>query len=203
MQRKIFVLALALGIGMPILGAAFVSLKAGREARSRDALGPVPDFALQERGGSILRREDLLGKVWVASFIFTRCEGACPLLNRKMARLHEWFGKDSHFRTVSFSVDPENDTPETLADYARKLEAPETWLFLTGERAVLKDLLQGGFKVMMPGFENRDTGMITHSNRFALVDRNGEIRGLFDVDEDEEAMIRLKRQIHKHLGRRF
>lgn len=203
MRRKVFAWAVALAIGMPILGVSLVSIKAGYESRGRESLGSVPSFALVERNGSGVRREDLLGKVWVASFIFTRCEGVCPMLNKKMEELQTEFGKDPHFRMVSFSVDPENDTPEVLAEYAPRFHASPSWLFLTGERSELKDLLQNGFHVMMPGFETRDVGMITHSNKFVLVDRNGVIRGLYDGDEDAESWLRLRRHLYRYLGRRF
>ena len=62
--------------------------------------------------------------------------------------------------------------------------------------------MQSGFQVVMPGMEDSQTGMITHSNNFVVVDREGAIRGHFDMD-DESSMIKLKRSVHKYLGRRF
>src|SRR5687767_6242636 len=71
----------------------------------------VPDFKLVERGGQPLTRKDLLGRVWVTGFVFTRCAGACPVMMSKMYGLHRAFPDVTY---VAFSVDPAHDTPEVL-----------------------------------------------------------------------------------------
>ncbi|MEZ4749544.1 MAG: SCO family protein [Bdellovibrionota bacterium] len=188
-------------VAMPILAVGLFAFTSDWSVAK--PLRHVPDFNLVDTDGNEVSNTDLLGKVWVASFIFTRCEGMCPLLNKKTEKLQEFFGKDPHFRTVSISVDPEADTPSVLGRYAARYRTnPGSWIFLTGERASIKDLLQSGFQVVMPGMEDAQTGMITHSNSFVVVDREGAIRGHFDMD-DENSMIKVKRSVHKYLGRRF
>lgn len=188
-------------VAMPVVAVALFAVtsdwSAGKPIRH------VPDFSLTDSQGKTVTQDSLLGKVWVASFIFTRCEGMCPLLNQKTKLLQDRFGKDPHFKTVSFTVDPEEDTVQVLEDYATRYDAdPSKWSFLTGERASIKDLLQTGFQVVMPGMEDVQTGMITHSNSFVVVDRGGAIRGYYDMD-DETSMLKLTRSVHKYLGRRF
>jgi protein SCO1/2 len=87
--------------------------------------GSVPDFLLIERSGQPLTQIDLAGRIWIADFIFTCCPGVSPLLTSRMARLqaalHNTNGEP--VRLVSFSVDPEWDTPETLRQYADRYGA--------------------------------------------------------------------------------
>ena len=81
--------------------------------------GSVPDFTFQERSGKDIHLSDLNGRVWIADFIFTRCQGQCPLMSGRMAELQEAL-KTSGVKLVSFSVDPEHHTPEVLSAYARR-----------------------------------------------------------------------------------
>src|SRR5437867_913183 len=88
-----------------------------------DDLGEVADFALTERSGETVHRADLLGKVWVAAFGFTRCTGPCPQVSGTMARLQAELAGQPDVRLVSFSVDPDHDTPEVLREYAQRFGA--------------------------------------------------------------------------------
>src|SRR5262245_44198000 len=111
-----------------------------------DNLGEVTDFALTERTGATVQRADLLGKVWVAAFGFTRCTGPCPQVSGTMARLQAELAGQPDVRLVSFSVDPDHDTPEVLRQYAERFGAdPQRWLFLTGPRDDLYRLIQESF----------------------------------------------------------
>jgi cytochrome oxidase Cu insertion factor (SCO1/SenC/PrrC family) len=87
-------------------------------------------------------------------------------------------------RSVSISVDPATDSPEVLSEYAKRFGAdPARWLFLTGERAALHALVKDGFKLAVAERspeENTDgEGIITHSDRFVLVDDAGHLRGYY------------------------
>ena len=109
-------------------------------------LGEVPDFALLERSGQQVTKSDLLGKVWIASLIFTRCVDECPLVSSHMARLQDAFATARDLRLVSITVDPAYDTPEVLTRYAQRFAAqPERWLFLTGDKATIYRLVREGF----------------------------------------------------------
>lgn len=161
------------------------------EAGARGALPGmdlVPDFRLVERGGAPIGRADLLGKVWIADFIFTGCSDQCPRMSERMGRVARALEGEPDVRLVSFSLDPQRDTPEKLAKYADGLGAPkERWLFATGPRADLERLSIEGFKLGA----GEDAGQIIHSSRFVLVDRAGRIRGYYDGDGDgAEAAVR-------------
>jgi cytochrome oxidase Cu insertion factor (SCO1/SenC/PrrC family) len=116
--------------------------------------GTVPEFALTERHGRQVTRNDLLDLVWVTNFFYTSCPDTCPLQSARLARLQRDFANDRDVRLVSISVDPEHDTPAVLQDYAQRFGAdPARWLFLTGDKAAIYRLAQEGFRlsVVDPG----------------------------------------------------
>src|SRR5437016_9783336 len=217
--------ALVVGVGL--------SLRVGFENTSRQAahdlphLWEVPDFAFIERSGQSVTRADLLGKVWIASVIFTRCVDECPLVSSHMARLQDVFAAEPDVRLVSITVDPAYDTPEVLTRYAQSFAAqPQRWLFLTGDKATIYRLVREGFRLglMDPQESVRSSALpeagrlrhtlwqiltpelalaqhgthphddaqraITHSARLVLVDRQGQVRHLYDC-ADPDALRRL------------
>ena len=120
-----------------------------RDARPLEGLkvfGTVPDFSLIQRDGRRITPADLRGKVWIANFIYTHCTETCPLQSAQMARLQADFSAEANVRLVSFTVDPEQDTPKVLAEYAGRFGADsERWLFLTGEKRAIYSLAINGF----------------------------------------------------------
>ena len=141
------------GVLVVLVGVGF-GLHVGFEHTSRQAgndlprLWQVPDFALIERSGQAVTRADLLGKVWIASIIFTRCVQECPLVSNHMARLQATFAAEPDVRLVSITVDPAYDTPEVLTHYAQSFAAqPQRWLFLTGDKAMIYRLVRQGFRL--------------------------------------------------------
>ena len=176
---------------------------AGGEARDGLKLyGSVPDFSLPERSGETVGLEKLRGKIWIADFIYTTCTDTCPLQTAAMAKLQEEFAGKAEIHLVSFTVDPERDTPQVLSLYADKYRADaRRWYFLTGERDRIIRLIRDGFhlSVAMLPTESDASGMIPHSPRFVLVDRQARIRGYYDSREIE-ALSRLKRDVEALLN---
>lgn len=173
--------------------------------------GRVPDFSLTERSGRPVTAADLHGRIWVANFIFTKCDGMCPILSTKMAALQRQLqGGDragagdvsgSTVQLVSVSVDPVHDTPAVLRRYAERFGADgERWLFVTGARSDVHRLVRDGFHLSIEELapeeaaRARVTEPIIHSDRFVLVDRQLEIRGYYH-GTDEADMSELRRHI--------
>jgi protein SCO1/2 len=167
------------------------AVNAARPPISLPDLGMVPMFSLVADDGAPIRRDDLDGHVWVANFIFTRCAGQCPMMSAEMARLQTALRALPAVRFISFSVDPNHDTPEVLRDYARRYEADSArWRFVTGDSAAITQLAQQGFRLgVSPTGTAREP--ITHSLRFALIDKHGHLRGYYEAT-DPEAMQRLR-----------
>src|SRR5436190_1690364 len=102
-------------------------------------MNTVPEFQLIERSSREVKSQELAGKVWIADFVFTSCGGFCPAMTEKMRMVQDLL--PSEVQLVSFSVDPEKDTPEVLAAYANKYGAdPNRWWFLTGNKDALYKL---------------------------------------------------------------
>jgi cytochrome oxidase Cu insertion factor (SCO1/SenC/PrrC family) len=145
----------------------------------------VPPFTLTERSGRAITNNDLLGKIWVADFIYTTCPGPCPLVSASMARFQAATATDPDVQLVTFTVDPTTDTPAVLSAYADKLGASKTkWWFLTGQEKQIFDVVRNGFMLPMEDNSGKppEPGQykVTHSTEVAVVDQNGVIQGYFD-----------------------
>ena len=153
----------------------------------------VPWFTLRAQDGGIFGYKELNGKVWIATFIFTRCPLTCPTQTKAMDQLQRQFSSDE-FRFVSITVDPEFDTQEVLLEYAERAGAnSQRWKFLTGQKELIWNLCRDGFK--LPVSPSSDNGTpISHSPNLILVDRARRIRGYYDAT-DPKAIARLKQDI--------
>ena len=148
--------------------------------RTLSSLGTVPHFQLTNQNGQPFDSAQLKGKIWIADFIFTTCPGPCPIISSRMSELQRPLEKTG-VHLVSFTVDPEKDTPEVLRGYAERLGAdPDRWDFLTGARTAIYDLSHNGFKLGVSDGSEADGGPV-HSTRVVLVDRRGTIRGYYDA----------------------
>ncbi|HEV2853066.1 MAG TPA: SCO family protein [Thermoanaerobaculia bacterium] len=184
-------------VAVLIVVAAAALMQQLRRPEPPPVLGQVPDFALTNRDGRTVRLADLAGKPWIADFIFTRCPASCPVMTARMARLNRDLPEDSAVRLVSFTVDPDHDTPQVLQQYAASFKAPDRWLFLTGDKRALYHLSREGFKLGIEMNPQPATGSIEpilHSTRFVLVDGEGRIRGYYE-GFDEESMGKLERDL--------
>ena len=152
--------------------------------RSISAYGTVPGFQLTNQNGQPFGSAQLSGKIWIADFIYTTCPGPCPMISSRMSELQKPLQKtDVHL--VSFSVNPEKDTPEVLRGYADKLQTePGRWDFLTGAKPAIYKLSHDGFKLAVSDGSDAQ-GIPVHSTRIVLVDRHGQIRGYYDATEPE------------------
>jgi protein SCO1 len=171
---------------------------------------PVSDFSLTDQDGHTVQRKDLLGNVWVTSFIFTRCATFCPQVTATLAQLQSEFINREGLLFVSISVDPEHDTPAVLKEYATKFGAdPKRWMFLTGEQEKVYRLIQEGFKdtaLQNQGQARTPGNEVTHSSRLFLIDRKGKIRGYFEGRQVDDKgnnigeLPRLKQKLADLLG---
>jgi cytochrome oxidase Cu insertion factor (SCO1/SenC/PrrC family) len=186
--------ALIAGMLLIALGAlAFAGFSALRHNAPPppDDLGPIGDFSLTERSGRTVTNADLADKVWIASFVFTRCTGGCPQVTGTVARLQDAFRDQPDVRFVTFTVDPEHDDPDELKKYAEHFGAdPERWLFLTGSEEQIHQLIEKGFKEAVQrnrGPDVKPGQEVMHGFHLVLVDRHGHHRGYFEgrqVDND-------------------
>ncbi len=179
-MKKTFIIIIVIIGFIAAIGFAGVTLYKILDKPPLPVLGQVNNFTLVDADGKPFSLKRLEDKIWIADFFFTTCSDICPIMTKNMKSLYESFKLEPKMRLVSITVNPEQDTPATLKRYAKEAGADaKNWYFLTGERAVIRDLLINSFKlgdVKEPIF---------HSSYFALVDRAGLIRGYYDGTDDE------------------
>ena len=211
-QQRIFwgtlilILTGVIGTGIwSLLNQRRIGMMAASRSQHLPVYGTVPDFSLIERSGRQVEKADLQGQIWIANFIFTNCPDQCPMMTAQMAQLQTALSHVHDVRLVSFTVDPERDTPEVLSEYAKYFGADhDRWLFLTGAKEAIHDLAREGFHLGVidrrdeaqnekilgteahtHGQEKEIAAMILHSSRFVLVDRRAQIRGYYSSTEGE------------------
>ncbi|MCA1062524.1 SCO family protein (plasmid) [Cytobacillus spongiae] len=151
----------------------------------------VKDFNYTNQNGKEVSLKDLKGKVWIADFIFTNCETVCPPMTFNLTKLQEKLNEEGveDYKIVSFSVDPENDTPEALKEYIANFDADTSkWDLLTGyEFDEVKDLAEHSFRSIVADDPNSD--QMIHGTSFYLVNQEGIVvktySGNSDVPYDE------------------
>ncbi len=159
---------------------AFLSASCGGGREPLGMFNTVPEFTLTaETGEEFSSAQSLAGKVWVANFIYTTCPGPCPRTTRQMSLVQAGLEGVADARLVSFTVDPDNDSPAALSAYAKRNGAvPGRWSFLTGTKKQLDLLARETFMLHAVDGKSAD-----HSTRFVLVDRKGRVRKYYDSVE--------------------
>jgi protein SCO1 len=176
-----------------VLGLALAGPALGfgcKRAQELPALGSVGSFALTDQANRPVTEASLRGQVWAAAFFFTRCPTVCPRITRKMREVQQTAAKDGvKLQLVSFSVDPENDTPAVLEAYAKQYGADlASWRFLTGDLEVVRKTSEQGFKLALDGKATAGAEHfgLFHGSHLVLVDGTGQIRGYYRTSEDEQ-----------------
>ena len=145
-------------------------------------LDDVRPFSFQRQDGQQVTEKDIKGKVYIAEFFFTTCPGICPKMNTNMRAVYEKFKNKDNFLILSHTVDPENDTIARLKVYADSLGADvKNWWFLTGTKEALYKAARESYILDDPQNNAIDIKeQFLHTQFFALVDKNGRVRGIYD-----------------------
>jgi protein SCO1/2 len=174
----------------------------GAEGEGDGALQIVreaPAFSLVDQNDEPVTLETLKGKPFIANFIFTHCAGPCPVMTRKMLALQK--SVPAGVKLISFTVDPTQDRPDVLKEYAKIHDADNArWHFLTvadpANASASYAVARGMLLVAQPADE---TNPIIHDEHFVLVDANGMIRSYYS-SKDEHEMEQLKTDASKLLN---
>lgn len=155
-----------------------------RDPDDLPVIGELADFSMTDQSGRTVRRSDLLGRIWVADVIFTRCPGPCAKMTARMADLQASIPSQWPVQLVSLTTDPEYDTPEVLRGYAAEFHADsQRWIFLHAAKPAIVDLAVNNLKlVVLDKEEARESpnDLFIHSTTLALVDKRGRLRGAFE-----------------------
>ena len=148
----------------------------------------LDNISLVNQLGDTVSLDDINGSIIIADFFFTRCPSICPTLTKNMKQLQDAMKmKDSrrridssYVRFISFTVDPERDTPDVLKRYADKYAVNhDTWWFLTGDKKKIYDYALNELKLGLQDGEGVDSNFI-HTSKFVLIDKRRNVRGYYD-----------------------
>lgn len=170
-------------------------------------ISEVKDFVLTNQLGQKIGMNDLLGKVWVADIIFSRCGGPCPKMTQQMSKLQNSFSPELPLRFVTLTTDPDYDTPKVLQSWSLKFQAdPNRWLFLTGPKSQIKGVAIDGLKLTAldktANEQETPVDLFIHSTVFMLVDKHGRVRGHTYESLEPEFEQQISRDIRKLLRER-
>lgn len=188
--KKLILAALLLLPVSMYLGSLLIS--GAVNFRTLDDLGPGPssadhalrDFHLIQSTGQPWTADSLDGKIAVVSFFFSSCPTVCPAMNFHLKQAHDRMFAFKDVVFVSYSIDPDTDTPEVLEEYKRRFEVggSKKWHFITGDRATIYPLAQAYY--LAAAQDSAAEGGYTHSQSAVIVDWNGRIRSRRD-DHDQ------------------
>jgi cytochrome oxidase Cu insertion factor (SCO1/SenC/PrrC family) len=182
------------GVGAAVLLTRHNNPDAVRFTPAEPADAPLPvlfdaaAFKLTDQDGRPFDSRQLAGRVWVADFIFTHCVTFCPVMTQSMREFQQQSAAAGlgGVRMVSFTVDPDRDTPPVLKQYAAANGAdPSRWTFLTGDQRSMWQTCRDMKLSVGPGDAlGGAAGMqVMHSSRFLLIDGAGHVRGIYDFKE--------------------
>ncbi|QSF44318.1 SCO family protein [Paenibacillus tianjinensis] len=175
-------LLIALGL------AVYLAVNSLSFAKSKlPVIGEVQDFSLENVDGKQVTLADTQGKARLVYFFFTECPDVCPITTYMLSETQDLlekngsFGKDVEFISISF--DPKNDTREAIKTFADRFHVNyDGWYFLRGDQEQVRKLAADSFKVLIYG-DNKDN--FAHANLIGLVDRDNQLRGLYDAGDSE------------------
>ena len=159
----------------------------------------IADFKLINQNGDTITQVDYKNKIYVADFFFTTCQTICPLMTNQMLRIQNEISDDDEVMLLSHSVTPEIDSVAQLKRYAIENGIIDgKWNLVTGDRKQIYDLARKSYLVVKND-DSQDYGMV-HTENFALIDKNKQIRGLYNgispasVDSLLQDILRLKKE---------
>ena len=150
----------------------------------------VSDFELINQNGKVVTQEDYRDKIYIVDFFFTRCPSICPLMTNNMIKIQNEFLNNDDIMLLSLSVTPEIDSISVLRKYANEKGALDSkWNITTGSKKHIYELARKSYFAVV---EQGDGGLqdFIHTPNFILVDKERQIRGVYNGIEDEE-IVRL------------
>ncbi len=173
------IIVATLAIGLIAMTMSVVQLASAPKAKLHEPLQTLPEFELTDQFGKPFTKADLMGKLTIAEFIFTRCPSACPVMSRRTAELYELYKNAPNVQFISITVDPDYDTEEVLRRYAKMHGVTDSrWKFLRcPELSTIVELCEKGFLMAaekLPG---------GHATKLVAIDAKGAIRAYFDYND--------------------
>ncbi len=157
-------------------------------------LSTVKPFRFTDQNGQEVSNREIAGKVYVAEYFFSTCPGICPKMNNNLKKVYEAYRQEPRFLILSHSVDPATDSVARLRVYADSLGVNGgNWHFLTGPKDSLYLAARVSYLLDDPKNNNEFIeDQFIHTQFFALVDKNGQVRKIYDGLKKEEVEELIK-----------
>ncbi len=157
-------------------------------------ISTVQPFAFINQDGKTVTNNDVKGNVYVAEYFFTTCTGICPKMTDQLTRVYKRFNSEPGFRILSHTCDPGTDSTSRLKDYSDKLNVDtRKWIFLTGRKDSLYNMARFSYMIDDPAnnLKSIDEDFL-HTQFFALVDKQGNVRKVYDGIKSSEVDAMMK-----------
>ncbi len=211
-----------------VTGFLYFSLKDFNFSSSKLAIinSRIPEFSFINQNGKVINTQSVENKVYVAEYFFTTCKGICPKMNANMRRVYETFKDEHDFMIISHTCMPEVDSVPVLKEYEKKMiqgklilkpngsyafgplmeeKQPENknWNFVTGPKTELYHMARKGYLIdnNKPDSTQNIKDQFIHTQFFALVDRYGRLRAIYDGLKNDE-VDKLMKDVNEVLAER-
>jgi len=178
------------GFFIVLMAAFYFFLFAGTDyyKAKLPVLNYVQNFSFTDQNGKQLTQKNVEGKVYVAEYFFTTCKGICPKMNANMKTVYDKFKNESDFAIISHTCMPETDSVPLMKAYSQKMGADSSnWHFVTGSKDSLYKMARESY--LLDNEKNNSLNIkdqFIHTQFFALVDKEGRVRGVYDGLKNDE-----------------
>ena len=178
------------GFFIVLMAAFYFFLFAGTDyyKAKLPVLNYVQNFSFTDQNGKQLTQKNVEGKVYVAEYFFTTCKGICPKMNANMKTVYDKFKNESDFAIISHTCMPETDSVPLMKAYSQKMGADSSnWHFVTGSKDSLYKMARESY--LLDNEKNNSMNIkdqFIHTQFFALVDKEGRLRGVYDGLKNDE-----------------
>ena len=154
----------------------------GFNKKKIEPVSEVQPFSFVDQDGKVFTQKDVAGKVYVAEYFFTHCPGICPQMNKNMQLVYAEMKNEKDFLILSHTSDPDRDSSAQLKHYADSMGVDTRhWIFLTGEKLKLYEAARVSYTIDDPANNLKSIDdQFVHSQFWALVDKKGEVRKVYD-----------------------
>lgn len=154
----------------------------------------IRPFSFVTQDGERFTEKNVAGKIYVAEYFFTTCQGICPVMNRNMKKVYDELKDQKDFLILSHTCDPENDSAAQLKHYADSMGVDtKKWVFLTGRKDSLYQMARVSYTIDDPANNlTKPEDDFLHTQFWALVDEKGDVRKIYDGLKPSEVKLLIR-----------
>jgi protein SCO1/2 len=177
------------GFSIVLVAAFYYFLFAGTDyyKAKLPVLNYVQNFSFVDQNGKALAQRNMEGRVYVTEYFFTTCKGICPKMNFNMKTIYDKYKSEADFAIISHTCMPEVDSVPLMKAYSQKMGAGPSWYFVTGSKDSLYKMARESY--LLDNEKNNSMNIkdqFIHTQFFALVDKEGRVRGVYDGLKNDE-----------------